>query len=106
MSRNTVVILAPYTDILETLGVSLFYFSFLNVISFGCSFLVSLSDKLADEIDLVLFSGFTVSSVSVLVEDIESPNELDLLNVMPLFDSLLKDLFLKFEMLAISLFPY
>ena len=63
MSKDTVVILYPCTDILETLGVSLINLSFLNFISFGCYFLVSLSDKLDNEIDLVLFSGFTVSSV-------------------------------------------
>ena len=72
------VILAPYTDILETLGVSLINFSFLNLISFGYYFSVSLSDKLAGEIDLVLFGGFNVSYVSVLSEDLELSNELDL----------------------------
>ena len=48
---NTVVILDPCTDIHETLGVSLLNLSFLNFISFGCFFLVFLSDKLADEIE-------------------------------------------------------
>ena len=94
------------TDILETLGVSLLNFSFLNFISFGCCFLVSLSDKLADEIDLVLFSGFTVSYISVLVEDLELSNKLFLFNAMPLSDSLLIDFFLKFEMIVVCLFPY
>ena len=47
MSGN---IIAPYLDILETLGLSL-----LTFISFGCSILVLLSDKLADEIDLIVF---------------------------------------------------
>ena len=70
MSSDTVIILAPCTDIFETIGVSLLNLSFLNFISLGCSFFVSLSDKLADEIDLVLFSGFTSSSVYVLVEDL------------------------------------
>ena len=86
LSDYTVFILAPCTDILETLGVSLLNFSFLNFIYFGCCFLIFLSDKLADEIDLVLFSGFTVSSVSVLSEDHELSNELYLVNAVPLFD--------------------
>ena len=60
-SGDTVVTLAPGLDILERLGLSL-----LTFIYFGCSMLVLLSDKLADEIDLDLFSVFTVSSVSVL----------------------------------------
>ena len=63
LSDNTVVILAPCKDKLETQGVSLLNLSFLKFISFDCSFLVSLPDKLADEIYLVLFRGFTVSSV-------------------------------------------
>ena len=86
---DTVVTLDPFTAILEKLGVSLLNFSFLNFISFGCCFLVYLSDKLADEIDLVLFSGFTVYYVSVLEEDLDLSNELDLFDAMPLFDSLL-----------------
>ena len=63
MSGDTVVIFAPCIDIIETLGLSLLSFLFLNFISFGCCSLVSLSSKLADELDLVLFCGFTVSSV-------------------------------------------
>ena len=94
LSGNTVVILAPWTDIIETLGVSLLNFSFLNFIYFDCFFLVSLSSKLAGEIDLVLFSGFIVSSVSVLEEDLDLSNELDLFNTLPLFDSLLIDFFI------------
>ena len=47
MSGN---IIASCLDILETLGLSL-----LTFISFGCSILVILSDKLADEIDLIVF---------------------------------------------------
>ena len=82
MSRKTLVILAPGTDILETLGVSLLNFSFLNFIYFGCCFLIFLYDKLADEIDLVLFSGFTVYYVSVLVEYLELSNKLDLFNAI------------------------
>ena len=66
MSGDTVVLIDPCIDILETLGVSLLNFSFINFISFGFCLLVLLSDKLADEIDLVLFSGLTVSSVSVI----------------------------------------
>ena len=54
-------IIAPCLDILETLGLSLLIF-----IYFGCYILVILSDKLVDEIELVFFSGFTVSSFSVL----------------------------------------
>ena len=46
---------------------------------------------MADEIDLILFSGFTVCYVSVLVEDLELSNELYLFNVIPLFDSFLID---------------
>ena len=61
MSVNTVVILDPCLDILETLGLSLQKF-----IYFSCSILVLLSDKLAYEIDLDLFSVFTVSYASVL----------------------------------------
>ena len=49
MSGNTVVILAPCLDILETLGLSL-----LTFMSFGYSILLLLSDKLADEIYLFL----------------------------------------------------
>ena len=66
LSGDKVVILAPCTDILETLGLSLLNLSFINFISFDFCFLVSSSSKLADEIYLVLFSGFNVSSVSVL----------------------------------------
>ena len=66
MYGDTVVILAPCTDILETLGLSLLNLLFLNFISFDFFFLVSLSSKLANEIDFVLFNDFTVSSVSVL----------------------------------------
>ena len=61
MSSNTVFTLAPGLDILETLGWLL-----LTFIYFGCSMLVLLSDKLADEIDLDLFNVFTVSSVSAI----------------------------------------
>ena len=50
LSSNTVVTLASGLDILERLGLSL-----LTFISFGCSILVLLSDKMADEIDLDLF---------------------------------------------------
>ena len=65
LSGDTVVILAPCTDILETLGLSLLNYSFLNFI-FLLLFLVSFSSKVADEIDLVLLSVFTVYYVSVL----------------------------------------
>ena len=50
MSCDKVVILAPCLDIIEALGLSL-----LTFISFGCSILVHLSDKLDDEIDLDIF---------------------------------------------------
>ena len=53
MSGNAVVILAPCLDIIETLGLSPLNLSLLNFISFGCSILILLSDKLADETDLV-----------------------------------------------------
>ena len=49
MSGDKVVILATCIDILETFGLSL-----LTFISFGCSILVLLSDKLADEIEFFL----------------------------------------------------
>ena len=63
MSVDTVVVLDPCADILETLGLSLHNLSFLIIIYFGCCYLVNLSSKLADEIDLVLFCGFIVSYV-------------------------------------------
>ena len=88
MSGNTVFVLAPFIDILETLGVSLINLSFINVTYFGCCFLVLLSDKLANEVDLVLFSGFNVFSVSVLSEYLGLSNEHDLFNAMTLFHSL------------------
>ena len=68
MSGDTVLILAPCLDIIETIGLSL-----LTFISFDFSILVLLSDKLADEIDLDLFSFFTVSSISVLLEALDYP---------------------------------
>ena len=61
LSGDTVIIIATGLDILETLGPSL-----LTFIYFGCSMLILLSDELDDEIDLDLFSVFTVYSVSVL----------------------------------------
>ena len=72
MSGDTVIILASCRDILETLGVSLLNLSFLIFISFGCCcfFFVFLSNKLADKIDIVLFIGFTMSSVSFLSEEL------------------------------------
>ena len=70
-----------------------------------CSILVSLSSKLADEIDLVLFCGFTVSSVSVLEEDLDLSNELNLLNAMSLSHSLLIGfLFLVLDACCFSVF--
>ena len=53
MSGDAVVTLATDLDILERLGLSL-----LTFISFGCSMVVLLSYKMADEIDLDLFSVF------------------------------------------------
>ena len=61
MSADTVVIIAPGLDILETLGLSL-----LTFIYFIFSMLILLSDKMDYEIDLDLFGVFTVSYVSVL----------------------------------------
>ena len=61
MSGDIVVTLAPGLGILKIIGTSLITF-----ISFGCSMLVLLSDKLDDEIYLDSFIVFTVSSVSVL----------------------------------------
>ena len=60
--------------------------SLLISISFGFSILVLFSDKLADGIDLDLFTNFTVYSVSVLLVDLDLPNDL------PLSDLLLLDL--------------
>ena len=68
------------------------YFLICHILSLfllGCCSLVSLSSKLADEIDLVLFCGSTVSSVSVLEEELYLSNELDLFHDMSLSDSLL-----------------
>ena len=84
-----VVILAPCTDILETLRLSLINLLFLIIISFGCCSLVSLSSKLADEIDLVLFCGFTVSYVSVIEKDIDLSSDFNFFNAMYLSESLL-----------------
>ena len=61
LSIDTVVTIDPGLDILERIGMLL-----LPSISFGCSRLILLSDKLAYEIDFDLFSVFTVSSVSGL----------------------------------------
>ena len=84
LSGDTIVILSPSLDILETLSLLL-----LTFIYFGFSILVLLSDKLYYEIDLVFFSGFTVSYVSVLEEDPDLSNGLDLSNAMSLSDSLI-----------------
>ena len=79
---NIVVVLPPCTDILETLRLSLNNLSFLIPISFGCCSLIFLSSKLADENGLVLVYGVTVSSVSVLEENLDLSNEVNLLNSM------------------------
>ena len=60
-SGVTIYKLSPCTDITERLELY-----FLISISLGFSILVLLSDKLADEIDLDLFTIFTVYSVPVL----------------------------------------
>ena len=86
LSGDVVVVLLPCTDIMEALQLSLIDFWFLIIINFGCCYLVSLSSKLADEIDLVLVFGFTVSSVSVLEEDLDLSNEVNLFNAMSLSD--------------------
>ena len=71
----------------------------------GFSILVLLSEKLADEIDLYLFSVFTVSSVSVLLVDPDLYNDLDLSNDLPLSDLLLMDLyFLLLDAYGLSVF--
>ena len=88
-SVNIVVLLPPCTNILETLRLSLINFLFLFIHYFGCCSLVYLSSKLADEIDPVLVCGFTVSSVSVIEEDLYLSNEVNLFNVMSLSESLL-----------------
>ena len=61
LSGDSIDTLASCLDIPEILGLSL-----LISISLGFSILVLLSEKLADEIDLDLFSVFTVSYVSVI----------------------------------------
>ena len=61
LSGDSVVTLATGTGIPERLVLY-----FLTYIYLGCSMLVLLSEKLADEIELDLFIVFTVSSVSVL----------------------------------------
>ena len=48
-----------------------------------------LSYKLADVIDIVLVSGITVSSVSVLEEDPNSSNEVNLFTSVSFYESLL-----------------
>ena len=88
MSGDTVVILDLCLDIIEEPRLSLLTFIF-----FGCYILVLLSDKLADEIDLVFFSNITVSYVSVLLKALYLSNDFDLSNAVPLFDSLLIDLY-------------
>ena len=88
LSGYTVVILAPGLDILERLGLSLLTFIF-----FGFSRLILLSDKLADEIYLYLCNVFTLSNFSVLWESLDLSNDLYLSNDIPLFDSLLIDLY-------------
>ena len=74
MSSDTVVILSICTEILETLRLSLINLLFLIIICFGCCYFASLSSKLDDETDLVLFCGFTVSYISVLEEDPDLSN--------------------------------
>ena len=92
--------LAPCPDIIERLELPL-----LISISLGCSILVLLSEKLADEIDLYLFSVFNVSSVSVIWVDLDLSNELDLSNDPPLSDSFLMDLsFLLLDYCGLSVF--
>ena len=88
LSGDTVVILDLCLDIIEEPRLSL-----LTFICFGCYILVLLSDKLADEIDLVFFSNITVSYVSVLLKALYLSNDFDLSNAVPLFDSLLIDLY-------------
>ena len=80
-SGDIVVVLHPFTYILETLRLSLINF-FLILISFGCFSLTFLSSKLADEIDIVLVFGVIVSSVSILEEDLDLSNEVNLFNAM------------------------
>ena len=87
LSGDTAVILSPALDILERLGLSLLAF-----IYFGCSMLILLSDKLAYEIDLDVFSVFIMSYVSVILEALYLYNDLGLSNYIPLFDSFLIDL--------------
>ena len=84
---------SPCTDLPEIPGLS-----FLISISFGFSILELLSNELDDEIDLDLFTDFTVSSVSVLWVD------LDLYNDLPLSDLFLMNLSFLFYMLVVCLF--
>ena len=89
MYGDTVVILPPCKDILETLRLTLHNFSCIIIMYFGCCYLVYLSSKLVAETDFVLFCCFTVSSVSVPEEYLDLSNEVILFNAMSLSDSLL-----------------
>ena len=76
LSVFTIDKLFPCPDIPERLELS-----FLISLSLGFSILVLLSDKLADKIDLYLFTDFTVSSISVLWVYLDSSNDLPLSDV-------------------------
>ena len=71
LSGVTLDTLYPRPDIPEILELS-----FLISIFLGFSVLVLLSDKMAHEIDLYLFTNFNVSSVSVLWVDLDLSNDL------------------------------
>ena len=59
---------------------------------------------MSDEIDLVLFCGFTVSHVSVLEEDPDLSNEIDLFDATSLSYSLLIGFFLVWYACCLSVF--
>ena len=87
LSGDLVVMLSPYTDILEIPRLSLIFF--LIVITVDCCYLILLSSELDDDIDLFLVSSFTVSSVSFFKEDFDLSNEVNLFSAMSFSISLL-----------------
>ena len=89
LSGDSLDTLDPCPEIPERLGLY-----FLIYISLGFSILVLLSEELADEIDLDLFSFFTVRYISVLWLDLDLSNDIDSSNDLPFSDLLLMDLFI------------
>ena len=81
LSGDSLDTIAPCPDIPERLELY-----FLISIFLGFSILALLSEILADEIDLDLFSVFTVSYVSFLLVYLDLSNDLYLFNDIPLSD--------------------